>query len=803
MTLMRRLLLCLVLPGLIGSNLSAQETENSLQIGVVFDGPGLLNQDILATIQTEVSSLLGDEFTAEFNARHTLTGDWSVASVEAALDTLLDSEEVDLVLTLGAIGTYRVARRGELDKPVIAPFAIDIDWQDLPFEGPGTGVANLNYLVSLPDFRRGMESLRRIYEYDHVAVLIFQPYFDAFPINEDHVRFEEREFDCIMQHLAVGFSAASATAVISDSVDAVYVMPLVFGWQPSEIAKLADSLIARDLPSFSYIGRNEVELGILAGLGPKTDWTRLARRVALNIQRILFGEKPKDLPVDFSLSSQLVINMATAREIGVYPNWDVMTEAELFNERRARADRQVSILSAVSDALKVNLDLQASERGVAAGEAAVGIARSPLLPQASVSASYRLIDKDRAGGLLGTPEGLLLGSGTLTQVLFSDEAWAGLSIEKKLQAQREFEHEAFRLGIMLAAATAYIDVLRAQTLEEIQKNNLQLSKENLELARLRERIGQSGPGEVYRWESQIATNRQAVVNASASRNLAEIQLNRLLNRPAEEPFMAVEHDLESDLLLVNDPRMERYRDDKWSFAVLRGFLTELGIELAPELKQFDALIAAQERARSTARRSFFLPTFGATASFDYMLSEHGAGSGNDNPLADVLPPGTEFEMPDDLNWSVGVQATLPLFEGGRRFSEVSRASREVQRLLFERDALRDRIEQNIRSRLHQFGAAYATVGFSRSAAEAAAKNLELVTDAYSRGRADILDLLDAQNAALVADLVAANAEYDYLVSYLQVQRAIGRFDFFLDQSERDAFFARMTAYFEAARVNGQ
>ena len=48
-----------------------------------------------------------------------------------------------------------------------------------------------------------------------------------------------------------------------------------------------------------------------------------------------------------------------------------MTEAELFNERRERSERRVSILSAVSDALKVNLDLQASERGVAAGEAAV------------------------------------------------------------------------------------------------------------------------------------------------------------------------------------------------------------------------------------------------------------------------------------------------------------------------------------------------------------------------------------------------------------------------------------------------
>jgi len=378
-----------------------------------------------------------------------------------------------------------------------------------------------------------------------------------------------------------------------------------------------------------------------------------------------------------------------------------------------------------------------------------------------------------------------------------------ITLEKKLQAQREYAHDAFRLDIILEASTAYIDVLRAQTLEEIQKNNLKLSKENLELARVRERIGQSGPGEVYRWESQIATNRQDVVNASANRNVVEIQLNRVLRRPAEESFRVSAADLGTPLLLINDPRLREYADDKWSFATFRAFMTELGLELSPELKQFDALIAARQRAKSSVQRSFFVPTFGTFASFDYVLSENGGGSGDENPLDAILPPGTTIEQPDDLSWSIGVQASLPLFEGGRRFAEVQQADLEIQELMLEREALEDKLEQNIRSRLHQFGAAFAAVGFSEAAAAAATKNLELVTDAYSQGRADILDLLDAQNAALVADLVAANAEFDYVVSYLQVQRAIARFDFFLDEAARRELFDRMAQYFAQARTSGE
>lgn len=801
MPVMRLLMLYLALCCLVVSSVQSQDDPPQVRIGVLFDGPGELNGNVLTTVRDEIGQLLSDEYAVLFPDAATITADWSVASIDHALDVLLDDPAVDLVITLGAIGTYQVSHRGALPKPVIGPFAIDIDWQALPFSGPGSGVTNLNYLVSLPDFRRGLASLERIHRSHVVAVLIFQPYYDAFPIKQQHVELTEREYDCNLIHIPVGYSAVSAMDVLPDSAEAAYVTPLVFGWNPNEIAALADSLIARGLPSFSYIGRNEVELGILAGLGPRTDWTRLARRVALNVQRILEGENPGDLPVDFSLESQLVINMQTAREIGIYPNWDVMTEAELISERSMDDVRRVTLMGAVRDALRVNLDLLADESGLSSGSEDINASRAGLLPQAEASAAYRLIDKDRAGGIAGVPEGELLGSLQFSQLLFSDRAWAGVTIEKKLQAQREYAHDALRLDVILSTAVAYVDVLRAQTVEQIRKNNLQLSRENLELAHLRERIGQSGPGEGYRWESQIATNRQDVVQASANRNVAEIQLNRLLRKPAEDRFQVADQDVKESVMLIDDPRLKPYTDDKWSFAVFRSFMTEIGLELAPETKQLTALIEAQERLRSSARRSFFLPSLGASASFDYVLSRHGEGSGEESVLTDLLPPGTSLPAKDDLSWSIGVKASLPLFQGGRRFAEVNKAGFEIQRLSYEQAALRDRIEQNIRSALHRYGAAYATVGFSRAAAEAAARNLELVTDAYSRGRANILDLLDAQNASLVADLVAANAGYDHIVSYLQVQRAIGRFDFFLDERERSELFQRMARFFEAARAD--
>ena len=57
----------------------------------------------------------------------------------------------------------------------------------------------------------------------------------------------------------------------------------------------------------------------------------------------------------------------------------------------------------------------------------------------------------------------------------------------------------------------------------------------------------------------------------------------------------------------------------------------------------------------------------------------------------------------------------------------------------------------------------------RAAAEAANRNLELVTDAYQRGTFDIVRVIDAQNQAVTNDLAAANAVYDYLIDVLRTE----------------------------------
>jgi outer membrane protein TolC len=139
--------------------------------------------------------------------------------------------------------------------------------------------------------------------------------------------------------------------------------------------------------------------------------------------------------------------------------------------------------------------------------------------------------------------------------------------------------------------------------------------------------------------------------------------------------------------------------------------------------------------------------------------------------------------------------SFPLFEGGSKFAARQEAAEQLARLRLQRQALEERIEQRVRSALHWLGTSHAAIHQARLAAEAAGKSLNVVEDAYSQGVVSIVDLLDAQNAALVTDLAAANAVYDFLINLMAFERAAGQFAFFMSQEDQESLLQRASDYF--------
>ena len=117
-------------------------------------------------------------------------------------------------------------------------------------------------------------------------------------------------------------------------------------------------------------------------------------------------------------------------------------------------------------------------------------------------------------------------------------------------------------------------------------------------------------------------------------------------------------------------------------------------------------------------------------------------------------------------------------------------------MLGRRDGLAERVEQNIRSALQDSAASFAGIRLAEDAKLAAQRNLELVTAGYERGAVSLVDLIDAQSAALAAEQRSANAVYRFLRDHIRVQRAAGMVDLFIDPALHESWFVQLDAYFK-------
>lgn len=769
-----------------------------VRIGVVLDGPWEGNDSVMRLFQSEINELLKDEFDIRFPERAILTADWSKDSVHLRVGQLLNDPQVDIVLALGILSGQDLARRGPLPKPCIAPYATDRSAQQLPASNGSSGMHNFTYIASVNPLLRDLRLFHELIPYRKLVILSLRPYHEAIPEIARNLKKQLAADGIDLTVIPLDGQAAPALAALPHDTEAVYLTPLLL--PATEFDLLVKGLIDRKLPTFSYLGYEEVEKGILAGAAPATDFARLARRTALNLQRILLGEDAANLPATIARDERLTLNMATARAIGFSPTWNTLIEAEQLFAEPVNAMRHWSLESVVKEAIAVNLDLAAADRKVAAGLEDIRKARANLLPQLGLSATGAMIDEDRAAESFGTQaERSLSTSLELRQSLYSEPAWANYDIQKLQQTGRQEELRQLRLDVIQEAATSFLNVLRAKTLQTVQKNNLRLTRSNLDLARTRREVGFSSPAEVYRWENQLARDRRSLIDADVSRTQAEIALNRVLHRPLEETFTTLGQGQDDPALLASDPRMFAQLSTPAAFARFRNFMVREGLKIAPELQRLDAAIAAQQRARTAARRAFWVPELSLQAGITQLLGEEGEGV--DSPfsrLKGLIP--VDITEADDTSWNVGLRLSLPLFSGGSRWADMLQAERQLEQLQLERKALAARLEQRIRSTLQKSRASHTGIRLSREGAQAAGKNLELVTDAYSRGVVSILDLLDAQNAALTAEQTAANAVFDFLLDLMAVQRSVGQFDFFLSADDREQWFQRLELYLQSAPI---
>jgi len=785
----KRLFVMLVLPVLISVCLACVTQKSAFAartvvVGVLTDGPSPFAERFLQCIQQETRALGEDAFRIQWKLAPAFDAGWDASRTRKTLRAALRDPQVDIVMTLGALQAQSAATAAfPFSKPVLTgPLFDEQVLKKLPYKNDRSLKANFCPVVVENRVRRDITAFKDLVPFSRLHVLIQKEFVGSFVGLDRLVQDYCALFGIGIEFIPVGQNLDDVMPRLSSDVEAVYVTPLM-RVPENALHILVEQLKTRAIPSWSFLGKEEVEAGILAG---RTSYwgAHLSRRMALNIHDIAAGRSARSLPVLLSEEDQLFLNMNTARDIGFSPKYAALLTANLVGQ----ADDDLlgtplDLAEAMRIAGQQNVSLREDRAKYEEVQEDRRLARSQLLPQLGASARYIQIDQDISRASQGLIPWDRTGAGlAVSQMIFDD------AVVSRFRAARRNEHAekvfqaSKRLDVVQQAGVRYLQLLSAQALLSIERDNYQLIVRNLDMARVRRETGVSGPEEVYRWEAALAESRARVIQRRADIQAAQYALNQALNQPLTTQWQLKDMSADQARRAFFDVKAETIGSSLSQLARLSDRAASLSAE-RPSLKGLELLVEAQDIVASQKARQRFVPSLKAGAMYTHEIDKH------------QIDGALRRKDPDDLEdvWAFGVTAELPLFAGGALSHEQDRANAVLRQVKARRERLVQLAAQQVRTVISHMSQSYPNIELSALAADRARKNLGVVRDKYARGAVSILELLDAQNQSLVQKQAAAIAVYEYVRDVLDFQRALGWFEIDATPQQKQEFLSRLGA----------
>jgi putative tryptophan/tyrosine transport system substrate-binding protein len=234
--------------------------------------------------------------------------DLAAELVRLKVDVIVASPFSPAAAAKNATGTIPIVRIGAGADPVgqglIASLA-----------RPGGNVTGLSYGVGQEIFGKQLALLKEVVPKVRRVAVLWNPAVPPLAPAIEEVKVAARSFGLQLQFLEARgpneFDAAFA-AMAKERVSALLV--LVDPMFSLHGARLAELTAKGRLPA-AYTNRLPVEAGGLMSYGPS--FSDLWRRAAVYADKILKGGKPADLPVEQPTKFELVINMKTAKGLGL------------------------------------------------------------------------------------------------------------------------------------------------------------------------------------------------------------------------------------------------------------------------------------------------------------------------------------------------------------------------------------------------------------------------------------------------------------------------------------------------------
>ncbi len=762
------------------SFLGFSQRQKTVTIGILADEASVENAPLLEKLQSEITAVVGQDAKLVF--KDPIENGFDLEKAKANY-LALESSDADIILAFGVINNIALYQQKTYAKPVVVFGSVNSDFIDLPEDQKTSGINNIAYIIAPLSYSKDLDAFQSIYEYKKVAVLVDDYLPEALPIKE---LFDNYFQDKDATYTLINLPDDGNVSNLLGDVDAVY---LAGGFALSEAAlrTLISTINEKQLPSFSANRKQDVEMGMLATNQPETNIDQFFRRIALDVESIINGTNPSELPMLLEYKNRLSLNFNTAKEIQFPLRYSMLGTLDIVGgENNFISENAYSLLDIMNGVVGRNLGLEVERKNIELSTQDVKTAKSNFLPDVSASATGVYLDPRVAEISNGqNAEFSTSGSVDLQQLIYSEGAAAGVTIQENLQKAQQETYNAAELDALLNGSVAYFNALILKTNAQIQAQNLEVTKKNLEISEQNFQAGASGKSDVLRFRSQMAQNMQTLIEAGNQLNQAYFNINQLMNNP-----IATEIDVED--AIISEGLFSNYNyqdfleilDNPKLRPNLVSFLIEEAKNNAPELKNIGYNLSATQRSYRLNAAGRFVPTVALQGQYNLALSQSGAGS--------IPTPG--FPVAPDGVYNLGLNLSLPIFQQNQRNIDKQTAKIQEDQLNIQKSNIDLNIEANINTLVLDLTNEIANIQISKIAEDTAKESLDLTQVSYSQGAVPLIQLIDAQTNYLQSQLASATANYNYLLASMQLERAIGYFFLMNSEDNNQDFLQRARAF---------
>jgi outer membrane protein len=388
-------------------------------------------------------------------------------------------------------------------------------------------------------------------------------------------------------------------------------------------------------------------------------------------------------------------------------------------------------------ALRNSEKIKSSEENVVVAETTREKAWAVLIPKFTAfgGQTWYSSEKYAASGALAQPdEANAWGVRVDQSFSLSGREFTALSISRDNIDKSRRDLEAAKDEILLQAAYAYFDVLKAGKALEIADANLERLAKYRHLAERRLRLGEVTKTALLRAEGELSGARADRIRAENGLNLTRAVLARVLGVPG--PAGAKEGPGETGEIPAADRLLQK------------------ALVQRPELRALEIAKEAADK-QVTFARGAFLPSVALSGVYQKNYQD---------------PTTASFVRE---NAYATVSLTFPFFEGGLRLAEVKEAKARSRQAELAVADLKKNLAVEVEGARLDLVTQQGVLRFQRDQAVFARDNYAAVTRQFEFGLASSLDVIDANTLLVTADQKLAEAAINYQASWLRMKRVTG------------------------------